>query len=188
MKLASLSLFLLSSFAAVAQAQNIIETLSGFSLYVYPTSNKTDLRPVKLVSETTDRYTMLTCNDQFCGATRPESWYLKDKVLIPGLIQLAIYTMTDQPVPKNTSPSFIRVKVGNPVPKYPIYTIDSPSKVVTKGLLAVNGYTTKWSLCNNLIPTFAPTDRFDIFFDANPKAAVYPRGACVPAGILVTVP
>ncbi|CAG7855210.1 SubName: Full=Uncharacterized protein {ECO:0000313/EMBL:CCA73123.1} [Serendipita indica DSM 11827] len=186
MKLAAFATFVLSS-AAVAVKAVCIDTANGVTLSVFPLANATDIRPVKLISDGADSYTMLTCNEN-CGAIPIDSWYLKDKVLIPSLIQIAIYTMTDNPVPANTSPSFKRVRVGDPVYKYPIYCIDSPLKSAKKGLLSVNGATNKFYLCDNLIPTFAPTERGDIFYDVDPKKSVYPRGDCRPAGIIATIP
>ena len=139
MKLAALTAFVLSS-AAVAVKAVCIDTADGVTLSVFPLANVTDTRPVKLMSDGADSYTILvgpcfhirtnsnlwlcqTCNDN-CGATPVNSWYLKDKVLLPSIPQVRIYIMTDNAVPANTSPSFSRVRVGNPVYKYPIYCID----------------------------------------------------------------
>ncbi|CCA74756.1 hypothetical protein PIIN_08714 [Serendipita indica DSM 11827] len=186
MKRAAFATFILSS-AAVTVKAVCISTADSITLSVFPLANATDTRPVKLISDGADTYTMLTCNEN-CGAIPINSWYLKDKVLIPSLAQVRIYTMTDNPVPANTSPSFQRVLVGNPVYKYPIYCIDAPSKNAKRGLLSVNGATNKFYLCDNLIPTFAPTFRGDIFYDVDPNNSIYPRGDCRRAGIIATIP
>ncbi|KAG8808045.1 hypothetical protein FRC17_004157 [Serendipita sp. 399] len=151
------------------------------SLSVGPKSSTTSsLLPLRLISDGTGNVsTMVTCSD--CGLSTLK-WRLNNGVLqaFDGRLPFAggIYNLPVQP---NEQPDFITTQ-ALPV-RYPIYCAVPDSPSATTGYLALHGTTTDFYSCENLTPTFAPTDRKDIWWKVDPALTKYPRGTCVRVGI-----
>ncbi|KAG8778268.1 hypothetical protein FS842_001831 [Serendipita sp. 407] len=163
-------------------------TLPGtISLTVVPTVpvvSTARLPPLRLMStDTAGVSSLVVCSD--CGLPAL-TWALTGGVLRAAttasstVAAAAYYNLF---VEANTSPSFA-ISGFVPPPQFPIYCA-VPDAVGSKtGYLALRGTTKEFYTCDNLIPTFAPTDRKDVFWRVNPKNATYPRGDCKKANIL----
>ncbi|KAG8770819.1 hypothetical protein FRC15_003897 [Serendipita sp. 397] len=172
---------------ATAQVEDVsascTKTLPGtISLTVVSaTSTVTQLPPLRLMS--TDVFSvssLVVCSD--CGLPAL-NWTLTGGVLRATSSPNLYYNRF---VEANTSPTFALSGFATP-PQYPIYCAVPAAVGSKKGRLALRGTTKEFYTCNNLIPTFAPTDRKDVFWKVDPNNATYPRGDCKKASILYEI-
>ncbi|KAG8770818.1 hypothetical protein FRC15_003896, partial [Serendipita sp. 397] len=162
--------------AALATAQDddvaisCIRTLPGsISLTAVSAISTAKLPPVRLMSTgKANVSSLVVCSD--CGLPAP-TWTLSGGVLRAGTTEAAYYNLFVEP---NTSPSFGRSGFIPP-PQFPIYCAVPAVAGSRKGYLALRGTTKDFYTCDNLIPTFAPTDRKDVFWKVDPNNATYPR-------------
>ncbi|KAG8808044.1 hypothetical protein FRC17_004156 [Serendipita sp. 399] len=175
-------------FAAFSTAQDefspyCINTLSNkLSLSVIPVEpTAARLPPLRLISDGTgDISTMVVCSD--CGLPSL-IWGLNGGVLQASngrpTTGGGTYNLFVEP---NEQPDFITTRLLPP-PRYPIYCAIPDSVGSKTGYLALHGTPKEFYTCANLIPTFAPTDRRDVYWRVDTRNATYPRGECKRAAI-----
>ncbi|KAG8811284.1 hypothetical protein FRC17_002540 [Serendipita sp. 399] len=155
----------------------------GLSLSVVPSlSTASRAVPLKLTYHASagSVSTMVTCSD--CGFPTL-IWYLSGGVL-RAVDEAAVSSAAgayNLPVEPNEQPDFITGRTS-PSPS-PIYCAVPDSAGASTGYLALRGTTKEFYSCENLTPTFAPTDRRDIYWRVDARNSTYPRGKCTGVGI-----
>ncbi|KAG9035264.1 hypothetical protein FS842_003731 [Serendipita sp. 407] len=91
----------------------------------------------------------------------------------PPTIGGGIYNLS---IDANTPPSFFIKTRLLPPPHTPIYCAVPDGAGSKTGYLHFMELRSSSTRVTNLIPTFAPTDRKDVFWKVDPKNATYPQG------------